>query len=233
MSLSKDKINYMIEDEMDNDVNRMLLIGNIVDRFASDKKFRKKYATSSKNKIFKSLCDTNFNLLSAKNKKEIENLISNAPRTKGKLMDNMFNEIINIFINSLTIRYDGRFEFGFKSIHKNFNLPNHLDKVPDWYIYDKLDDKILYCYNRRNLWHSDRDRKKGMEYIVKNKEKNNTDNMKILFIVADDTSIKQYIRKGEKTDKANIFETGFENDTLCYLGGLLRIINNFFNLNLQ
>ena len=94
------------------------------------------------------------------------------------------------------------------------------DEIPDWYIHDKFTNKTIVGMNQVDLWGGGHQTNRASKYLD---EKYNTRNYKIICVVANETKVDNY-----KSKKYNIFNTGFKNDTLCYLGNLKNIVKRFF-----
>lgn len=141
------------------------------------------------------------------------------PGTKG-IRGNQFNSIIKEYLLSLNLA--DRFEIEFEKNHENKDF--HTDEKPDWYIFDKLTNKILIGMNQLSISGGGHQSNRGAKYL--GDEKHNTDNCKLLCVICYKETIK---KKTNKTFKH--FNIGFENNTLCYIKGLNQIINKFFNIN--
>ena len=76
--------------------------------------------------------------------------------------------------------------------------------------------------NQIDLWSGGAQTNRGSKYIEGNKH--NNEKSKLLCVVCNEVQLSS---KKNKTFK--LFETGFKNDTLCYLNNLQNIINSFFN----
>lgn len=139
------------------------------------------------------------------------------PGTKGVVRGNKFNEDVKNFIHKLKLSKK-RFQIRFEKNHSEFLM----SEIPDWYIFDKQNKKILIGMNQLDLWTGGHQINRGSKYIV---DAINTENKKLICVVCSDITIKS---KRNKTFK--IFDNGFRNNTLCYLNGLTAIINNFFEI---
>jgi len=138
--------------------------------------------------------------------------------TKGVIRGNKFNNIVEQFITNLSLDPD-RFEICFEKKHEI----HCTTEIPDWYILDKLTNKIIIGMNQLDLWGGGQQLNRGSKYLVNNKH--NNENSKLLCVVCNE---KQFTSNKNKAYK--LFETGFENDTLCYLNNLQNIIYSYFNL---
>ena len=137
--------------------------------------------------------------------------------TKGVIRGNKFNKIVQAFILSLELDAM-RFEICFeKKCEDHFTT-----EIPDWYILEKLTNKIIIGMNQLDLWGGGQQLNRGSKYIENNKHNNK--NSKLLCVVCNEIQFKSRKNKAYK-----LFKTGFENNTLCYLNNLQNIITSYFN----
>jgi hypothetical protein len=137
--------------------------------------------------------------------------------TKGVIRGNKFNNIIKRVITELKLD-ENRFEVCFE---KKCEL--HLtSEIPDWYILEKSTNKIIIGMNQLDLWSGGQQLNRGSKYIENNIHNNM--NSKLLCVVCN-----EILFKSKKNKAYKLFETGFKNDTLCYLKNLHNIINLYFN----
>jgi hypothetical protein len=137
--------------------------------------------------------------------------------TKGVIRGNKFNNIVKQFITKLALDAD-RFEICFeKKCEGHFTT-----EIPDWYILEKSNNKIIIGMNQLDLWSGGQQINRGSKYIENNKH--NNENSKLLCVVCNEIQFKSKKNKAYK-----LFETGFKNNTLCYLNNLQNIINSYFN----
>jgi len=137
--------------------------------------------------------------------------------TKGVIRGNKFNNIVKQFITKLELDAD-RFDIYFeKKCEEHFTT-----EIPDWYIHEKLTNKIIIGMNQLDLWGGGQQLNRGFKYIENNKH--NNVNSKLLCVVCNEIQFKSKKNKAYK-----LFETGFENNTLCYLNNLQNIITSYFN----
>lgn len=209
MEKIKEKVQERVKRELKNEDMVLTPYSNLGDEYMTHKSIQKKY------KKIKEISK------GALTEQQISKIIPMTvpPVIKGISADNIFNMKVITFIKSIN------FNKKIYEVKDNTLYPNSIGaEVPDWSICNKLNNKKMDGYNKRNMW--DTNINKNYDLIVNNT--NNTDNMKIVYVVADEVTFSW-----NNSKKLTMFQFGFENDTLCYLGGLLRIINNFFNLNLQ
>ena len=136
--------------------------------------------------------------------------------TKGVIRGNKFNKIVKEHIELLNLDKD-TFEVCFEkkcSIHDT-------TEIPDWYILNKINSKVLIGMNQLDLWSGGHQTNRGSKYIFNNEH--NSNNSKLLCVVCYEIQFKSNKNKAYK-----IFEKGFENNTLCYLNNLNNIINIHF-----
>ena len=140
------------------------------------------------------------------------------PGTKGVIRGNKFNEIIKLNILNMNLNkdiYDIKFEQNVSG--------NKITEIPDWYILNKKNDKLIIGMNQLDLWTGGQQLNRATKYI--NNERYNTNNIKLLCVVCN-----KIILKSNKNKIYNIFNIGFTTDTLCYINNLRNIINTYFNL---
>lgn len=134
--------------------------------------------------------------------------------TKGVIRGIRFNTIIKNFISNLGLNND-RFEICFE---KKLSLTS---EIPDWYILEKSTNKILIGMNQLDLWKGGAQANRGSYYLENNKC--NTETSKLVCVICNKIQFKN------KTKIYKLFETGFRNNTLCYLNNLKNIIDLYFN----
>ena len=139
------------------------------------------------------------------------------PGTKGVIRGNKFNNIVKQFITNLGLdahRFDIYFE---KKCEGHFTT-----EIPDWYILEKSTNKIIIGMNQLDLWGGGQQLNRGSKYIENNTH--NNENSKLLCVVCNEIQFKS-----KKSKAYQLFETGFEKNTLCYLNNLQNIITSYFN----
>ena len=137
--------------------------------------------------------------------------------TKGVIRGNKFNNIVKNFITKLELDTD-RFDICFEK-----KCEGHLTtEIPDWYILEKSTNKIIIGMNQLDLWGGGQQLNRGSKYIENNKH--NNENSKLLCVVCNEIEFKS-----KKYKAYNLFETGFKNNTLCYLNNLQNIITSYFS----
>lgn len=185
----------------------------------SDEKLMNKYKTypSVKNKIIKLYSILNKYIDTELSNKIINEYISEIipPGTKSVVRGNKFNLIVKNHILNLDLD-KSRFSIQFEEIHKNFKT----SEIPDWYIYDNINNKIMIGMNQIDLWSGGHQLNRFSKYI----DIENNPNSKIVCVIC------KYIKFKSDTSKCyQMFKIGFENNTLCYINSLENIINNYFN----
>ena len=137
--------------------------------------------------------------------------------TKGVIRGNEFNSIIKKYLLNLELSLD-IFDIKFETKHDNFLTC----EIPDWYIYDKKHNKIIIGMNQLDLWGGGHQFNRGSKYLI---DHINISNSKLLCVVCNFIEIKS-----DKNKVFRFFDVGFRNDTICYLNGLKRIIDEYFGL---
>ena len=177
-------------------------------------------ACNSVNNEIKKLSDVLGKYIDEETKQKIiqEYLLQLIPAgTKGVIRGNKFNNIVKQFIAKLeldTYRFEICFE---KKCEGHFTT-----EIPDWYILEKSTNKIIIGMNQLDLWGGGQQLNRGSKYIENNKH--NNENSKLLCVVCN-----EIVFKSKKNKAYKLFETGFENNTLCYLNNLQNIITSYFN----
>jgi hypothetical protein len=85
------------------------------------------------------------------------------PGTKGVIRGNMFNKIVKDKILSFNLdptKYDIKFETKHERIATN--------EIPDWYIENKQNDKVLIGMNQVDLWNGGQQLNRGFKYLINN-----------------------------------------------------------------
>jgi hypothetical protein len=210
--LSMENINSRIQEEICYETLKELSDLNLIDQY--------KECESVKNEI-KKLENILKNVGIDEEKKDKiiqEYLLHLIPAgTKGVIRGNKFNNIVKKYIVNLqldTERFDICFE---KKCELHFT-----SEIPDWYILEKINNKIIIGMNQLDLWSGGQQLNRGSKYLIDNKH--NNENSKLLCVVCNEITFK---RKNNKAYK--LFETGFTNNTLCYLNNLENIITSYFN----
>ena len=134
-----------------------------------------------------------------------------SPGTKGVIRGNKFNKLVKQFITKLELD-KSRFEIFFeKKCEGHFTT-----EIPDWYILEKSTNRIIIGMNQLDLWRGGHQINRGSKYIENNKH--NNENSKLLCVVCNEIQFKS-----KKNKAYNLFENGFDNNTLCYLNNLENI----------
>lgn len=158
------------------------------------------------------------------NKTKIDNIISDylieliPAGTKGIIRGNKFNNIVKNTINNLKLS-NNKFEICFEEQCKLYLTT----EIPDWYILEKTTNKIIIGFNQLDLWTGGQQLNRGSKYLIDNKM--NTNKSKLLCVICNKIKFNSCKNKTYK-----LFETGYTNNTLCYVNGMKIIIYDFFNL---
>lgn len=94
-------------------------------------------------------------------------------------------------------------------------------EIPDWFILEKLTNKVIIGMNQLDLWGGGHQINRGSNYIENNKH--NTEKSKLLCVICNEIQFKS------KNKAYKFFEIGYKNNTLCYLNNLGNIIQSYFN----
>jgi hypothetical protein len=140
------------------------------------------------------------------------------PGTKGVIRGNKFNNIVKNYLLNLNLDKN-KFEICFEKKNEKYIT----NEIPDWYISEKINNKVIIGMNQLDLWKGGQQINRGYKYIINNKN----DNYKLLCVICNEIQLKN---KNNKVYK--LFETGFKNNTLCYINNLHNIIISYFNLEL-
>ena len=206
-----EEINERISNEFSNNIFLEISDNNLIDDYIKTKSVKKEIE-KLENILNKYINDNT-----------IKNNIINdylleliPPGTKGLIRGNKFNNIIFNYILNLNLDKK-RFIISFKKKCDYFIT----DEIPDLYIYDLYNNKIIIGMNQLDLWNGGQQINRGYKYILNN----NYDNInnKLLCIVCNKIILKS---KNNKIYK--LFEIGFKNNTLCYINNLKFIILSFF-----
>jgi len=137
--------------------------------------------------------------------------------TKGVIRGNKFNNIVKQFILKLGLD-TSQFEICFEKICEK----NLTTEIPDWYILEKSTNKNIIGMNQLDLTSGGHQINRGYKYLIDNKH--NNENSKLLCVICNKIEFKSNKNKAYK-----LFETGFKNNTLCYLNNLKNIITLYFH----
>ena len=137
--------------------------------------------------------------------------------TKGIIRGNEFNNIVKNTIMNLQLD-NTRFDIYFE---KHCELCN-TSEIPDWYILEKVTNKVIIGMNQLDLWNGGHQLNRGYKYIIDNKY--NTEKTKLLCVICNKIKIMNTTNKIYK-----LFSIGYKNDTICYIKNIESIINKYFN----
>ena len=137
--------------------------------------------------------------------------------TKGVIRGNKFNKLVKQNITKLGLDTE-RFEICFeKKCEFHFTT-----EIPDWYILEKKTNKIIIGMNQLDLWGGGQQINRGSKYLENNKHNNS--NSKLLCVVCNEIQLKS-----NKNKIYNLFDIGFNNNTLSYLNNIQNIISLYFD----
>ena len=138
--------------------------------------------------------------------------------TKSSIRGNLFNKLISCELNKQIKRSSKNIEFFIET-----KIPNtpELHEIPDWYI--KYNNKYIVGYNQYSLIGGGHQINRASKYILDENIhiKLAKKNIKLVCIIAENTIIKS-----TKNKAFTIFNIGFSNNRLFYIGGIKNIINN-------
>jgi hypothetical protein len=141
--------------------------------------------------------------------------------TKGVIRGNKFNYIVKQFIINLKLNYED-----FIICFEEKCIEHLTSEIPDWYILEKKNNKIIIGMNQLDLWNGGQQINRGYKYLENNKH--NKENSKLLCVICNEIQFKN-----NKNKTFKLFELGFNNNTLCYLNNLQNIIFTYFNLTMD
>ena len=136
--------------------------------------------------------------------------------TKGVIKGNKFNRLIQSKI----------LEFGLDSNDFEIRFEQQcpvqkVSEIPDWYILQKSTKKYIIGMNQIDLWGGGAQINRGAKYMNQK-----TDSQTKLVCVV----CKHIQFKSTKNKAYHIFDVGFANNTICYIKGIRRIVDEFFGL---
>jgi hypothetical protein len=205
-----DIINQRINNEYSDKINNELTYSKLLNEYLD--------YSSVKNKILEFKLVLEKNLIPNENIiKIIEDYLPNLipPGLKGVVRGNKFNKIIKDLILNLKLD-NNKFDIQFE---KKLEL-YITDEIPDWYIVDKTTNKYIIGMNQVDLWGGGAQTIRGSKYII------NNSNSQIICVISNYISFKNTNSKIFK-----IFQKGFNDNTLCYIGNLENLIKIKLGIN--
>ena len=140
--------------------------------------------------------------------------------TKSTIRGNLFNKLV---IKELIKQIKRLSNCKKYELHIEKKIPNtpELTEIPDWYI--KYNKKYIVGYNQYSLIGGGHQMNRAGKYILDDRLHNTlaSKNIYLVCIIAENVIIKS-----TKNKTYTIFDKGFTNDRLFYIGG----IKNIFNL---
>lgn len=154
-----------------------------------------------------------------KTQKIIDDYLPNLipPGTKGVIRGNKFNKLVKQHITKIGLDTE-RFEICFEK-KCEFHVTT---EIPVWYILEKKTNKIIIGMNQLDLWRGGHQLNRASKYLENNKHNNS--NSKLLCVVCNEIQLKN-----KKNKIYNLFDIGFNNNTLSYLNNIQNIISLYFN----
>ena len=205
-------INNKIEEQINKDILNKLTDKNLLNDY-----LKCKSVNNSITKLIDILKDVGIEenkITEIKNKYILELIPAG---TKGVIRGNKFNQLVKNHIIDLKLNkkiYEIKFEIKCDNIETS--------EIPDWYIKNKKNNKVIIGMNQLDLWAGGQQRNRGSKYLIDCKF--NNENSKLLCVICNEIKFKT---NNNKT--FNFFEIGFKNDTLCYLNNLETIIKKFLD----
>ena len=138
---------------------------------------------------------------------------------RDKIKKDKFNILVFNKITSLSIFKDKNYEIKMNTAHPLF----YTKEIPNFYIYDKKNHKILMGLNHLDLWSDETQLNQGYKYIM-NEELHKSKNVKIIHVVCN------FVNVQTKNKTFNLFNVGIKKDRMCYINGLSSIIKDFLNI---
>ena len=140
------------------------------------------------------------------------------PGTKGVVRGYIFNRIVMEHIINMKLT-EVEYDVAFEKYHPLCSTHER----PDWYIYNKVTNKVMIGMNQLDLWGGGHQLNRGSKYIIDCKH--NTENSKLVCVVANSAQIRTNRSKVFK-----LFDIGLSNNTLCYITNLQKIIYDYFDI---
>lgn len=212
MELTIEYINTRIENEYDKFLENQLSDDMLFDEYIQSK--------SVKNKVKECIkCIQHVGIEQDKQDKLIRQMIPLiiSPGLKGVIRGRMLNNLIQHYIKQLNLNEE-RFLIDFEKQHEKYKT----NEIPDWYIYDKYTDKILIGMNQIDLWSGGHQTNRASHYLFH--ESSNKEYVKIVCVIS------KFVKVKTKNRVFKIFHQGFQNNTLCYIGGLVSLISTYFQM---
>jgi len=165
----------------------------------------------------KILSNEEFELNKIKTIKKITNMMIE-PGTKGAIRGNKFNKIVKDKILSLKDKYSKIIDVTFETLIKNEDSKER----PDFVIFNKINNKFIIGMNQVDLWNGGQQINRASNYLDNSK---NNENKKFLCVIAN-----KYECKNIKSKSFKLMKFGFENDRICYVNNIEKIMLKFFQM---
>jgi hypothetical protein len=147
-------------------------------------------------------------------KKYIMSLIP--PGTKGVIRGNKFNKIVKSkLLSSKYAEKSDIYDICFEKKHRSIET----NEIPDWYIENKITNKVIIGMNQLDLWGGGHQANRGSKYLLNDKL-----DYIIICVVCNDVVIKT-----QRSKVFKLFDSCFEKGTLCYPN---QIINSLSKLDI-
>ncbi|NDE16916.1 hypothetical protein EBZ80_18505 [bacterium] len=144
------------------------------------------------------------------------------PGLKGAVRGSTFNQIVKEAIRDVMLPED-RFEVQFEARPHRGAAAGKMNEIPDWYIRDRETERTMIGYNQVDLWGGGQQRNRGDKYLLQPCDPDHSTTRVVCVIARRPEAIDEnsYVYK--------IFANGFQQDRLCYIKDLKRIILSFFH----
>ena len=166
---------------------------------------------------YKILSDKEFELNKIETIKKITSIMIE-PGTKGAIRGNKFNKIVKEKILSLKNKYSDIIDVTFETSIKNDDSKER----PDFVIFNRLNNKFIIGMNQVDLWNGGQQINRASNYLDNNK---NNENKKFLCVIAN-----KYECKSIKSKSFKLMKFGFENNRICYVKNIEKIMLDFFKM---
>lgn len=138
------------------------------------------------------------------------------PGLKGAIRGKAFNILVKKHLEKL-YSLDKDYLLVFEKTHPKY----FTSQVPDWYLEHIPSNKVIIGMNQVDLWNGGAQRVRGAYYMEQSL--NNMETFKFVCVIANYIEIKT-----KKSYVYNLFNTGFQIGTLCYLNKLKQTITYVF-----
>ena len=164
----------------------------------------------------KNISNEEFELNKIKTIEKITNMMIE-PGTKGAIRGFQFNKIVKEKILQLKEKYSKIIDVTFET-----SIKNESQEIPDFVIFNLLNNKFIIGMNQIDLWSVGQQLNRACKYLDNS---NNNENKKLLCVIAN-----KYECKNIKNKSFKLMKFGFENDRICYVKNIEKIMLIFFKM---